>query len=186
MFRRSLGLTLIELIVAISLIAVIVIGFSSIDIFSRYHVLTADRRAKLQNEVSYALDHMSKVFLNLVQCTGVCANGTCAHGVIDYNLNGQVDSIPPDRYIRYYYYAGNYTLIYCPQHNPSGGNCLSTIEVLSQKISNCIFTYNSTNNYVDVNITACWNPANPGSCGTPDNPSISMQTRLLMPSISTH
>jgi len=54
------SVTLVELIIAIVLLSVMVIGFSSIETFSRYHVLSADRRVKLQNNVSYALDHMTK------------------------------------------------------------------------------------------------------------------------------
>jgi len=54
------SVSLIELLIAIALLSVIVIGFSSIDSFSRYHLLTSERRAKLQNEVSYCLEHMSK------------------------------------------------------------------------------------------------------------------------------
>ncbi len=54
------GLTLIELMIAIILMGMLVLGFYSIDLFSRYHVISSDKRAKLQNEISYALEYMSK------------------------------------------------------------------------------------------------------------------------------
>jgi len=53
-------MTLIELLISIVLLSLIVLGFASINVFSRYHVITSDRRAKLQNEVSYCMEHMTR------------------------------------------------------------------------------------------------------------------------------
>lgn len=57
---QKFGITLIELLTAISLLSAIALGLTSIDLFTRHHVISSDRRAKLQNEVSFALDHISK------------------------------------------------------------------------------------------------------------------------------
>ena len=54
------SLTLFELIIAKSLLSVLVLAFSSMELFSRRHVVTSDRQALLQNEASLALEHMSK------------------------------------------------------------------------------------------------------------------------------
>ena len=60
MRKKYPGVTLIELLIAIVLLSIVTLGFFSIEVFSRHHVLTADRRAQAQNEASYALEHMSK------------------------------------------------------------------------------------------------------------------------------
>ena len=55
--KRSL--TLIELMIAISLLSILILAFGSLELFSRRHVVTLDRQAALQNEASLALEHMS-------------------------------------------------------------------------------------------------------------------------------
>lgn len=54
------AVTLLELIIAITLLVIVVMGFSSIDLFSRNQVITSDKRAQVQNEVAYVLEHMTK------------------------------------------------------------------------------------------------------------------------------
>jgi prepilin-type N-terminal cleavage/methylation domain-containing protein len=58
--NQKRAVTLIELLIAMALLSMVVIGFSSIDMFSRYHVLSSTRRAKVQNEVSYLLEVVTK------------------------------------------------------------------------------------------------------------------------------
>ena len=54
------GVTLLELLISIALLALIVYGVGSINLFSNYHIISSDRRMKLQNELSFCLEHMSK------------------------------------------------------------------------------------------------------------------------------
>lgn len=54
------SLTLIELLIAISLFSTVILSIASISYFSQYHVISAERRVGLQNELSYALAHMSR------------------------------------------------------------------------------------------------------------------------------
>jgi prepilin-type N-terminal cleavage/methylation domain-containing protein len=58
--------TLLELIIAIILLGILALGFTSIDLFARRHAVTADQRARLQNEVSLTLEHMAKNIINAV------------------------------------------------------------------------------------------------------------------------
>ena len=60
MLKKICGLTLIELLVSMILMSLVVLGLSSIDTFSRHHVISSDKRVKVQNEVSYTLEYMSK------------------------------------------------------------------------------------------------------------------------------
>lgn len=58
--RKTHGTTLLELLIAIILLSIVVLGVSSIDFFSRAHLISSDRRVKLQNELSYCLEYMTK------------------------------------------------------------------------------------------------------------------------------
>jgi len=55
------SVSLVELLIAASLIVLIAVGFTSIDIFSRHHVINAERRVKMQNELAYTLETVNKV-----------------------------------------------------------------------------------------------------------------------------
>ncbi|MFA5144989.1 MAG: hypothetical protein WC723_03170 [Candidatus Omnitrophota bacterium] len=60
MKRIIKAVTLMELLIALVLLAIIVLGIGQIDIFSNLHVLGTERRAKIDNEISLALTHMTK------------------------------------------------------------------------------------------------------------------------------
>ncbi len=47
------------------------------------------------------------------------------------------------------------------------------------------YSYSSGNNYLEVQVTACWNPTL-STCGTPDNPSVKVKNRIYMPSVATY
>ncbi len=192
-YKHSRGLTLIELLIALSLFALIVLGFSSIDTFSRYQLMSSDRRAKLQNDASYVLEYMAKeinkaigdvnnsavviedsnrrvkIYIDLASdgsSAGDGKRGTEGDRWIAYQF-----TVPPDYEIRYYSdYIGN-----------------PAYDILSRKASSFSSTYSAANNYLEVQLTACWDPASPGTCGTsPDNPGVTLHNRIYMPAISTH
>jgi len=58
--NKPSGVTLLELIIAISLLGVVALAFTSIQSFSQYHAIGSDRRAKVQNELSFILGDMAK------------------------------------------------------------------------------------------------------------------------------
>ena len=210
--RHNKSVTLVELLIAVCIFSLIVIGFSSIDTFSQYHVITSDRRAKLQNDASYVLEHMAK------NITGTGTSGGAVGDVtntptsspvslttiiggenaivinIDYNNNGKWDGTSTDRRIAYRYNAANYEIWY---YSPYSGDTPGSYEVIASKkirpdfsstISQPTYcTYNSANNYIEVQITSCWDPdGSPAACGSLDNPALSMKNRIYMPAVSTH
>jgi len=59
MHKRAV--TLLELLIAISLLGVVALGMASLDIFSRYYLSSIERLSLVQNELAYVLDYMSKV-----------------------------------------------------------------------------------------------------------------------------
>ncbi|MCX5710315.1 MAG: hypothetical protein NT088_06330 [Candidatus Omnitrophica bacterium] len=67
MSKGKKSVTLVELLIAISLIFLVVMGISSMEVFSRQHLIGSSRRSLLQNELSSALEHISK---NIARATG--------------------------------------------------------------------------------------------------------------------
>lgn len=203
------SITLIELLISIILLAVVVLGFSSIDLFSRYHVLTTDRQAQVQNDVSYALEHMSKEITKAIGNdyvygadsvvktgqAGAIAGDVAIRVYIDANANGLRETAAgTDHWVVYRYRPGSapaserYQLWYCPEcRNAPCTQCVpawgSSRNILSRKITDFNANYNSGDNYVDIQVTARWDPAQSASN---DNLQVSMKTRIKMPSVSTN
>lgn len=192
MSKKNRGLTLIELLVSLLLISLVIIGISSFELFSRNQVLNSDRRARVQNEISYAIERMSK---DVQQSIG------------DFNN-------PP---IRRFPAAGAQTGFQIrrdlnPVQTPGdladdtwisfdlAGNSLrviqgASIEVLAARIvAGCVNNVmpESPVNGFYVNITDQGTVVEIGLAGrfipaaavSPDNPQISMKTRLISPSSS--
>ncbi len=201
-YNNKKGVTLIELLIAICIFSLIVIGFSSIDTFSRYHVITSDRRAKLQNDASYVLEHMVKEMGKAIGNRAIIAEDpidlaniggdTAITAYVDLAADGQSPGdgkrgTGGDRWRAYRFCnssfppANRYQIWYYPDYvTPS-----SSYEILSRSITD--FTRSVIDNHVYVNITACWDPdRSPAECGTPDNPAVSMKNRIYMPAVSTN
>ncbi|MBM3245514.1 MAG: type II secretion system protein [Candidatus Omnitrophica bacterium] len=54
------SVTLLELLIAMVLLGVVVLTFASIENFGRFHTINASKRAKVQNEVTFTLEHIGK------------------------------------------------------------------------------------------------------------------------------
>ena len=204
-YNNNKGVTLLELLIAISIFALIVVGFSSIDTFSRYHLITSDKKAKLQNDASYVLEHMAKEINKAIgdvnqapiDTSTKIAGDDAIRAWIDYNQNGKRDTYPTDRQIAYRFTdatgppSGQYQIWY--YSSCVGPNCnlagSSSPEVISSKISLADLgsTYSSGNDYVEVQLTACDDPdGSPVACGGLDNLSVNMKNRISMPAVSTN
>ena len=200
-------------------------GIWAIENFARYHLKTAQQRAKLQNEVSFVLEHMQK---NMANAIGNARNstalqdlfikvppivgggGACACGYyVDAAASGTSpgDGVPGTQgdHWEYYLFSGTVPLgsgttahqvFYypnCAKHTNFDGiidfcsdfDILTTGGHITHFSADVVSNATSSNNYVDVNITACWDPAEAkAACGTSDNPSVSMQERIKMPMVS--
>jgi Tfp pilus assembly protein PilW len=157
--RHNQSVTLLELLIAIVLLSVVVLGFVSIDTFSRYHILTSDRRAKVQNEVSFVLGHMTKNISKGIGDANQPAATISSIGTdpavlvwIDANQNAKRDAAPQDYQIAYSFNDATHQIRYYANYTVSP----AAYEVLSQKITG--FSVSVAYNYVRVEITGCWNP----------------------------
>lgn len=184
------AITFIELIIAIGLLVVIVLGFSSIELFSRHHVLTSDRRAQIQNEAAVIMEHMSKEIgqgigdtMNspVVSVSGLTAPDHALSVWVDSNHDGRFNSTSDSKVI-YWYNNTSHEMRY---NSSYAGALPVSYEVLGRKVSGFNHSYNTADNYIEANVSACWNPAQ-ANCGTPDNPNVTLRNRIKMPAVSVH
>ena len=185
--KPTRAVTLLELLVAVILFSTIAVGFYSIDIFSRNQVLSAQRQIQVQNEVSIALEHITKNVILAIGCTALPGRaqypvdfspigGETGFSVyIDGDRNG-IWGTAGDYWIAYRYHAATYELWYYPNYSLDP----SSYEIVASKISAA--TFGTTDNYIVATITACWNPA--GACGTLQNPQVVMTAHAKMPAVS--
>jgi len=156
----------------------IALGFSSIDIFSRHHVISADRRSKLQNELSYALEDIHK---NLLYGTGNYDNPPLVQLVDGFKV--RVDNNPvqtpqdfsDDAWISYTL-SGNQL-----SSSTSGvlaSHILSGVEFRAMPAnpeSGLYILFSDNNTAVEVGLVARWNP---GEAQSIDNPQAAMKNRI--------
>lgn len=199
-YKRSF--TLIELIMAIVLLSVIAIGLSSVDVFSRVQVFSADRRMQLQQEGSFILAHLSKNAGAAVGNEAVNGAQTVAYTalagpttVFNFFIDGDGDGRrtfpdpPPalntDHWVSYRYWD-IFELRYCGLcDNQVCNTCLSGWRTIGTRISNFRITGINplVNNSVFVTLEERWVP---GQAAGSANPSINFQSRIFLPSVSTN
>jgi hypothetical protein len=190
------SVTLLELLVAMSLLGLLVIGISSVETFSRHQLISANMRSKLQNEVSFLLEHMAK---NINMAIGDSSNLTVDTSSIDGDTAVRIfvdsasgDLTPGDgrrgttgdRWIAYRFRPANvYQVAYYANYlTPSSSN-----EIIANHITDFTVSYSDSNNYVEVSTAACANPDDPlRPCGSMGNPNVTMTNRIAMPSVSTN
>lgn len=209
MIKKNQGASLIEVLIALLLVSVISIGIWSVELFSREHVVSADRRAQTQNEAAYVLEHMVRVMTGPGRGGAI---GDVSHPAVDYvdlgggeislrfyvdsNLNGRRDAL--DRRLEYHYYPGTkqnaYRLFYkclenCDPGTPAGDGAL-----ISKNLAAFSIPYHEEPNhmiermdYIPVVFSVCWDVTRQQAglwCGTSRNPVVSLRARIRMPAVS--
>ncbi|MEK6727605.1 MAG: hypothetical protein AABY28_02885 [Candidatus Omnitrophota bacterium] len=202
--NRIKSVTLLELLIAIVLVSFVIIAITSIEVFSRYHVLSSDRRVKLQNEASLALEHMTKHISQAIGNTvsdpmvKAYADGSGVRVRVDSNQNGMADAADTwiayrienigtpvtDAEIRYYENAGN-------GEAPAGSyQSIARKVVIKQGSSSGLeFIGNFdpqrwlTDRPIEGKVVCRFRPAEAVSV---DNPETTMRTKIDMPFVSTN
>ncbi|MDP2941213.1 MAG: hypothetical protein Q8N85_03040 [Candidatus Omnitrophota bacterium] len=210
---RRQSLTLIELLIAVILLSVIVLAFSNIQIFGHFQVLTGDRRAKVQNEAARVIAHMSKEIsraignealnnVKVIDTQDITNDGETKRIKIyvDGNSNGKSEypADDTDYWIAYRFYdSGNpknkNQVQFCGKCKQKNCNTCDPPnwkwEVLSSNITDftCEASSPLTENFINAQVAACWDPRETSyPCGDRENPSVTLQSRIQMPSVSTH
>jgi hypothetical protein len=120
------AITLLELVIVSILLVMVVMAVWSIDSYSRHHVLTADRRTRLQNEVSYILEHIHKyVFLGVgnVSSPAIVYNAGSGFTVSHVDLNYTPANLSDDLQIQYLLNPNNTISCFCTQLDGSSPPC---------------------------------------------------------------
>ena len=107
------SLTLTELLIAVALMALLLVGVFTLENFANFQLVSSDRRTVLQNKASTCIEHISK---NTMRAIGHVGNSAVTvvndpeenyelQLRIDSNDNGKADSttaIGGDRMVRYF------------------------------------------------------------------------------------
>lgn len=201
MKQKSRAVTLLELLIVVVLVSAVIFAIANMELFSRYQLTTSINRARLQNEVTFALEHMHKHILGAIGSAGDWpvlrdADGMGIRVRVDSNGNGQIDSA--DAWIAYRHEnigEKDSGIRFFPDitSNPS------QYEVIAHKILrdsgsgetaekglDFIGNFNTTTNFLEdsileIRITARWFSDEPLSV---ENPEVTMQTRISMPSVT--
>jgi hypothetical protein len=152
------AITLLELIIAISLLAIVGLGIASLDIFSGYYLRNIDRVSIVQNELSYILDHMAKIIgggeiggaigdINNppLQIYRIPDGGMMLKVFIDRNRNGKRDPEGIDMWVGFQlrvYDQPQYQLwVWAPCVGDTCDGPGSSYAVLSKRIKGCCQEY---------------------------------------------
>jgi len=184
--KNKSAITLLELIIAISLLGVVALAFTSIQNFARYHAIGSERRAKVQNELSFVLQHIAK---NVQRATGDSSHQPIVLVSNGFGVRVDTNSPPtPSNYSDDTWY--NYTL---------NGNTIScnTESLSAYIVSNANSNYPAsapTDNGFNYGLAVSGMPCVavmlrgrylPGSTANIDNPETTMGSRFCAPTASS-
>ena len=151
-----------ELIIAISLLGVILLGVTAFDVASRYFLKSNERKSQIVNELTFILEHLSK---NINQAVGDISNP----GIVKVEQDNRVllhlrqdvlrtpNDYSDDLWVTYVYYttssgADSYTLAFWPLRQNRNSLPLNSREVLSSRVVSFDFSVSgsrvSINNFV--------------------------------------
>ena len=206
-FKRSVAL--IELLIATALIGFLIIGISSLDTFTRFHLISLDRRAQIQNEASRVLEHMAKNMTGTDSRGGAIGDtnqlpidrtniaGDSAIRIwVDWDSDSRRNNTL-DKQIAYRYRgsSSNYEIWYYANYTDSPDTYdIITSNKITSDFSSTYVSYDNTegdsdpiDNYIDIGLIACWDPDETSdSCGTIENPQVNMEMRIKMPAVSVN
>jgi len=212
---QNRAVTLMELMVAIILLSMIVLYFSALEQIGRRTTLLAERKAQVQNDASYVMEHMRQQILKTIGYKNMDISGTNINPIFivstgggkrklikfwyDRDQDGQYngDNAAHDWIGCYSVRQGGNDRVTFDNHANNyntngacgGGETLSSriTSLTTQPVSIQRAPFDLSSNYITLTVTACWNPS-AGTCGNEkaDNPQVTMQTTVTMPSVSLH
>ena len=167
------ALTLIELVLAVALLAVIVLAATSIDVAARYFFKSSDTKSRVLNEASLIVEHIQK---RASQSSGFIDNPGIRPAVpfadssfLEIRLDGDSPLTfddASDRWVRYDFNGNN--LVFT-----DGSNA----EIISSKVTHCAFSSASSGAAVDMEITVQYIPNEP--MDPKENPQVTLRTSVL-------
>lgn len=190
--------SLLELLIAVLVLCLVMFGIYNIQLFSDSQVVSASRKATLESEATYLIEHMSKYLGKAVSNARTYPVALSGDRVLIWNDKSPYDGVlqdhldsSPDTLV-YYDHASSGAVTFCANASTSGYpgtvSCNSGVETLaSHVVSSFASTYisvDNTTNCVGLEVTSCWNPSSTSTCGKLKNPAVSLKNRVDMPSVS--
>ena len=177
--QRLKAFSLVELVMAITLLGLILLAASSSDIGSRRFFSSSQRAAKVLDDANFIIEHMHK---NIIQAKGnktdkgysVPDAHTLALRVKWSLLDGGSDS-----WVKYQLNPNQHILYFCTLDS-SAASCDGTVagaEILSKKVTSLKFDDSNTGS-IDIDITLRYNPN--GAVDVRYNPEVSLSTSAAL------
>ncbi len=201
--NNTKAFTLLELLIALILVTVIAISIFSMDLFGRYHLISVDRRRRVQNQVSDVLEHISRHIINTIGNPYVTGSNPVympdtrsIEIYIDQAVGGGAgdgqSGTGGDKWIAYCYDNTTYEVKYCADYDNlssacDASSCNAGWETVGKNIRTFVPTTEANYTYVAFDISGCWNLSETDPtkhCGTSDNPAVTMKTRFNLPSVA--
>jgi hypothetical protein len=213
LLKNNKSLSLVELLISIMSVGIMVLSFYSLETFSHTQVMSADRRAKVQNSLAYCLEYMSKY---VQQATGTLANpGIKLYGAtgfqvrVDFNSPQTPNNLSDDAWI-YFSLSGNTLQTCCTGPGTCGTypvvaeNLTSSTtakKIIAGFVNDIIPSNNPTNgfyvkgtdtagnfsNYVDIGLAGLYDTSIAYSWLTrATNPKVALKTKVICSNISTN
>ncbi|MDD5195536.1 MAG: prepilin-type N-terminal cleavage/methylation domain-containing protein [Candidatus Omnitrophica bacterium] len=192
------AVTLVELIIAIALLGVIVLGAMAFDRASRGLLNSSERRTQVLNEATFALEHITRCALNgignvnepALQTASTPYNETILCIQTDFTQDGRYEpfnasaSAVTDRTVGYALDTVNHQIFYCPNtaydHRAGQGLPGEAHEILTSRATG--FTFNINGNTATVEVTTRLDPTQP--VDQRDNPEVNITTTIETPGYS--
>lgn len=187
--KKTRSFTLMELVIAISLLSFVLLAIAAVDISSRKLLKKVDNDTALLMDVSPAMSHMEKMISLATGDKNHMGVTIVSQDRIEFNTDYNQNDVP-NRTPEYTgddttksYYLDNHTLMYDPDVNIAGNE-----QELTNKVSTLTFTAPFTTSpyddfFVTINMNALYDPAQPTG---PDNPEAQLDSRVCPRSHSIH
>ncbi len=183
--------SLVELIIAISLMGLIILAIVAVDVGSRGFLKTSDDESTLQNEANFVMETIAKdisgSFRGNKNNRSIISSGT---DTLEIRLKGSGASFDysNSKWVRYQFAGATIKKQVCEGtlNISSDGKCNSWTSIPQQQlvkniIKDCAFNFDPDTAVVGITITARAKPSeNPGQ----DNPEVILETSAISRSIS--
>lgn len=169
------AITLMELIVAISLLGVIILGVASFDLGSRQMFKSSERKTQVMNEAALILDRIAKDAITGIGDVGNPAIAVNATTLDIRQDNGDGVRNAGDTIVSYVFSSGAYTLTRAIGAAPA--------ETISNKVVSFTTSLPGGNTAI-IALTLRKNPADPENAF--DNPQATIQSIVEVPAWSVN
>lgn len=196
--HQSKAVTLLELIISIVLLSVIILGLGSVNLFSHFHMIAADRASVVQNEVSFVLSHMQ---VRVAQASGMFNNQAvrawdppAGRGIMmRIDAAGTPRDYNDDTWVGYQQNAGTNTITFCnriivgpwPWACPAGNREVLTTRILTPALGGFNYVLLPGGEGVNITLTGRWDAA-AGNAVDLRNPIVIERTELRSHSASAN